>query len=162
MTTSFPILLDQAEEIEDIKPYDGIMGLAPVDDSSGPLFVDYLFRDNKLSQDKFSILPGTNDVQPRITFGGYQEDGFPEDKQHFFNASTNSIIAHRASGSFHWELDLIKASVGGMEFRPSQHSVLTDTGTSMIMIYFQDLVKILQTICSMVDQGCEDVGFGYL
>jgi hypothetical protein len=95
------------------------MGLAPKDDSAGPLFLDYLQRNNRLHEYKFSILPGTTEKEPKISFGGYQEDGTPEDEQRYFNATTNSIIAHRASGSFHWELDLTSVGVGGTSFRPS-------------------------------------------
>jgi hypothetical protein len=28
--------------------YDGIMGFSPEDESAGPLFIDYLYRDGKL------------------------------------------------------------------------------------------------------------------
>lgn len=87
ISTSFPILLDRVERIDDeFTKYDGIMGLAPNDESSGPLFIDYLYRDDKIPQDKFSILPGNEDNTPLITFGGFQQEGDPST---FFNSSLN-------------------------------------------------------------------------
>lgn len=37
-------------------PFGGILGLSPIDDSSGPLFVDYLYKQNQISNRQFSIL----------------------------------------------------------------------------------------------------------
>lgn len=35
---------------------DGILGLSPIDDSSGPLLVDYLWRQGELDEFKFAII----------------------------------------------------------------------------------------------------------
>lgn len=118
--------------------YDGILGLSPSDDSSGPLFIDALYKDDKIQNKQFAILPGsiTEDHSPKITFGGYQKEEITlPDNQLFYKEDLNTIVAHRVSGSFHWELDIMNLFIGESNFRPTQRSVLMDTGTSMIMIY---------------------------
>lgn len=53
----------------------GLLGLGPVDDSgAGASFVTYLFDQGKIDANLFSVLPGK---EPKITFGGYQEEGLP-------------------------------------------------------------------------------------
>ena len=49
------------------------------------------------------------------------------------------------SGSFHWELDIMNLFIGDTAFRPTQRSVMMDTGTSMIMIYQRDK-KVFQLL----------------
>lgn len=50
----------------------GIMGLSPDDESAGPLLINYLFENDKIDKKVFSISPGK---EPKITFGGYQQEG---------------------------------------------------------------------------------------
>lgn len=40
------------------KTFDGIMGLAPDDESSGPLFINHLYKAGKIKERKFSIIVG--------------------------------------------------------------------------------------------------------
>jgi hypothetical protein len=52
------------------------LGLSPSDDSSGPLFIDYLYSEDKIQSKVFSILPGNlhDEKKSKITFGGYQKE----------------------------------------------------------------------------------------
>ena len=31
----------------------------------------------------------------------------------------------------------------------------------MIMLYYKDLINIIDTICKLTNEGCRDIGFGY-
>lgn len=82
--------------------WDGILGLAPVDESAGPLLVPNLYGVDKLAFDVFAFLPSVNpDKLPKITYGNYQREG---DEPQFYYSDINEPIAHRVSGSFHWEV----------------------------------------------------------
>ena len=55
MKTKMPFIVDKmardlSNEVMQIYNlvYDGILGLSPNDDSSGPLFIDYLYNDDKI------------------------------------------------------------------------------------------------------------------
>ena len=62
----------------------------------------------------FSILPGK---EPKITFGGYQEEGKPASEHKFYSEVMHQIVAIRVSGSFHWELPLRNVNVGTVNFK---------------------------------------------
>lgn len=132
------------------------MGFSPHDDSAGPLFIDYLYKTDKIADKIFSILPqGSEDKGqlPKITFGGFQkEEVTPVENQYFYKESLNTIISHRVSGSFHWELDVSRVQLGEYSMKPTVRSVLTDTGTSMIMIYSKDLKEIHQMLCKHIEE----------
>jgi hypothetical protein len=70
---------------------DGILGLAPDDESSGPLLINYLHQQGKIKQRKFSIIIGVFPAffKSYITFGGYQEEGTEEEQQKFYREGTN-------------------------------------------------------------------------
>lgn len=61
--------------------------------------------------------------------------------------------------------------IGDTAFRPTQRSVMMDTGTSMIMIYQRDLKKIMSILCNEISANvqpkfeskpqCHGIGFGY-
>ena len=53
--------------------------------------------------------------------------------------------------------------------RPTVRNVLTDTGTSMVMIYSKDLKQIHEMLCKYIEDNmgstgakCSKIGFGYL
>ena len=53
--------------------------------------------------------------------------------------------------------------------KPSVRSVLTDTGTSMVMIYSKDLKLIHEMLCKHIEDNmgesgakCSKIGYGYL
>lgn len=73
------------------------------------------------------------------------------------------------SGSFHWELDVNRVQIGDIFMRPTVRNVLTDTGTSMVMIYSKDLKQIHEMLCKYIEDNmgstgakCSKIGFGYL
>ena len=124
--------------------------MSPRDESAGPLFVEYLYNAGEINQKMFSITPGKQ--KPLITFGGYEK--------------SQSLVAHRISGSFHWEIDLKRIKIGQFSIRPSLPFALTDTGTNMVLIYKNDLIKILTSICVLLETlettaYCEEAGYGY-
>ena len=58
MRVVMPFIVSKQSRASDFAwAYDGIMGFSPHDDSSGPLYIDYLYRDSKIQQKMFSILP---------------------------------------------------------------------------------------------------------
>jgi len=74
----------------------------------------------------------------KLTYGGYQKANVEIPFQNFYLSGLNQIIAHRVSGSFHWSLPVIRASVRGVGFKPSVTNAMIDTGTTGIMMYYED------------------------
>lgn len=64
----------------DLIQSDGILGLLPVaDQSESDLFVDKLFRQNKIAKRQFSFLIDSQDnTGSKMTLGGYDMDKFAE------------------------------------------------------------------------------------
>ena len=95
-TPSFPFLAVQTRVDHSTELMTGILGLAPGDEDSNPLFIDYLFDAGKIKKKQFSIL-----LNPRlegesfIAFGGLPT-GY----------SAENMTCHKISGSYHWELKL--------------------------------------------------------
>jgi len=75
--------------------------LSPNDDSSGPLFVDYLYRQNQIDYNRFSIqmaplLPDLTKIPDQtITWGGVAS-GISDD------FVFKNYKSHRVTGSYHW------------------------------------------------------------
>ena len=119
--------------------WDGILGLSPDDDSAGPLLVDRLYKSGQIDYPVFSIVPGTRpNEHAEITFGSFDE--------------TQPITSHRIAGSFHWELPFQQIEVGDglAKIKPSVRNVIVDTGTSMILGYYEEIEEIMQTICKYI------------
>lgn len=68
----------------------------------------------------FSILPGK---EPKITYGGYQEEGRPTSEQKFYSETMNQIVAINVAGSFHWQLPVRNVSIGEDFFKLSTNNV---------------------------------------
>lgn len=76
-----------------------------MDQSSYPLYVDYLNRQGKLDYFMYGILLSTDiSAQSEITFGAYDSSAF--------NVS-GQLYAHSVAGSFHWSLNLVSFSYNG-------------------------------------------------
>lgn len=142
MKARMPFLEEKVQVDFGPSRWDGILGLSPADETAGPLFIPNLYEQGKIRQNMFSILPAKKEEdQAKLTYGGYQEEGLPPEQQYFYNEATNRIIAHQVSGSFHWEIPLKKVVIGEnfSAFRPQVLSALTDTGTTIFIMYFKDL-----------------------
>ena len=90
-------------------------------------------------------MPGKTKEDPAyLTFGGDFLD-----HQKYFNSSENQLVAHRISGSFHWEVHLIKFQVGKNKTNiyPSVHSAMTDSGTNMIIMPEKDMKAFVDSFC---------------
>jgi hypothetical protein len=76
-----------------------------VDASSGPLFVEKLYREGEIASNTFSIKLGRNNtIQSWLNLGG-----LPPDFTLQQNTTWNS---HRIAGSFHWQAKLNKIWLG--------------------------------------------------
>ena len=63
--------------------------------------------------------------------------------------SQTSLIAHRISGSFHWQLKLNKFSYGeDASFAPSYRTAFMDTGSTRILMPKQDWLDFFAMVCS--------------
>ena len=131
MKAKMPIILSQMDVDGGESIMNGILGLSPKDDSSGPLLINYLYDNDKIDKPVFSISPGK---EPKITFGGYQPEGLETTEQKFYSELLHPITALRIGGSFHWEVPIIAINVGGVFFRPSVNNAMLDTGTSIIVM----------------------------
>ena len=95
----FPFLLNYVSRYDGLNQ--GILGLSPHDDSSGPLLVEHMYKQGVIDTPYFAVLqaPSKND-ESYLTLGDYERKG---DQMY---APGDSIVAHRVSGSFHWQLKL--------------------------------------------------------
>ena len=102
-----------------------------------PLFVDKLYEAGAIDQPIFAIL-ATNDPknqEAEITFGRYDDKSY--------NSSTMSITAHDIHDTTWWVVAMNRIEFGDkMKIKPSTHGAILDTGTSMIMGYYEDVNQI--------------------
>lgn len=158
MRSQVPMILNQMSR-KTVAPFQGILGLSPEDESAGPLYVNSLYDQGQITEKKFSILsPPNSNFNPKLTFGGYQKDNVEEKYQKFYVSEINNITAHRIGGSFHWELPLMKFGMvkawdinTTITFRPKVNNVLLDTGSSIILMYYEDHAKFLTLLCDYID-----------
>ena len=119
MKCRLPIILKQNNH--ELSSFTGILGLAPPRSwASGPGFVEHLWDQDRLDRNMFAVLPGK---EPKITYGGYQEEGKPIGEQHFYSEVMNKIVAINVQGSFHWSLPLRNISIGDDFFRLQANNV---------------------------------------
>jgi hypothetical protein len=94
----------------------GILGLGPVEESgNGASFVEYLFDQEKIDRNLFSVLPGKS---PKITFGTYQEEGLPAPEQKFYSEVMNQMVTIKISSGAGWSLPLKRISLGESDWKP--------------------------------------------
>ena len=130
---NFPFLTVDTEPSEAKKMMSGIIGLSPNDDSAGPLFVDYLYKQKAIPLPQYTIQihHDVNSPKSFIAFGGLPA-----------SESIEGMHCHKISGSFHWELKLNKMTYNNevIDIAPATHAFL-DTGSTMTMfpkpIYFK-------------------------
>ena len=68
-----PIILKHVPRVTYAQPYGGILGLSPDDESAGPLFINYLYDQEKIRDKKFSVMPSLSAYQEgKLTYGDYQ------------------------------------------------------------------------------------------
>lgn len=125
--------------------------MAPKDDSSGPLFINSLYADGQIPRNIFSICQTPYiERKPFMTLGGFQAE---TDPIRFYDPSINKIVAHRISGSFHWELQMDLFNIGqnpDYSYRPKVRRAMTDTGTGYILIPFKDYIWIKKSLCDYI------------
>ena len=109
-----PIILNHVPRVTYSQAYGGILGLSPDDDSAGPLYMNYLYDQEKIRDKKFSILPALSQwSEGKLTYGDYQRATVEKRHQKMYDPSINNITSHRISGSFHWELPIINVGIRG-------------------------------------------------
>jgi hypothetical protein len=117
-------------------PFFGIIGLAPKDDSAGPLFIDYLIRQKKIREPQFALLlvPDQFSSDGRLTIGGFDRESDRIFKTPLAYDLGYSFNAHRIAGSFHWELKFNGFGFNGVVHRAPHTRVMTDSGTDGILM----------------------------
>ena len=92
-----------------------------------------------------------------LTLGGYDKQG-----TEFYDSKRYPMMtALRINGSFHWQFKAGKMAFGQKSFILSQQFVLTDTGTSLIIMPASDWDNLFDAICSQISDLFEDVQCGY-
>lgn len=124
--------------------FQGLLGLAPASESSGPLLVSQLFNHGKLSADEFSIqlAPNPPSRDPSLgsflTFGGLHPT---------LKANDPKWISHRIAGSFHWQAKFNSIKYDGKVIRPQSSVILTDTGTTMSYLLAKEFNELMPLVC---------------
>lgn len=94
----------------------------------------------------FAILMGDVRLKQRgfIQFGAYDKKG-----EYAFDGANKQLIAHRISGSFHWEIPLVRYSMGKfLNEKPSFMHTMTDTGSTLSLLGEDDFDKFYAAFCS--------------
>ena len=66
-----------------------------------------------------------------------------------------NLIAHRISGSFHWQLKLNYLRFGNSNFGPSYSTVFLDTGTTLIIMNLRDWDNLYTMVCDELAQSAK-------
>lgn len=100
---NFMFFINESFEDEfDDDNFDGIIGFTPRDESSGPLFLEYLYDAGEIPEKQFAFQLGHKGTIPSsLTIGGYEKDGGS-----MFDAGRFNFTSHRIGGSFHWQLKM--------------------------------------------------------
>ena len=70
-------------------------------------------------------------------------------------APGNSIVTHRISGSFHWQLKLNSIGYSEEKFAPTDRKVFMDTGTTLVLMPYDDWISLYEMICNNLPSGSE-------
>ena len=74
-----------------------------------------------------------------------------------------SLVSHRISGSFHWQLKLNKMGYGANSFAPTARVALMDTGSTRIIMPKEDWVSLYEMICAnLPNSNCFNTGMFYV
>lgn len=147
MTAKLPIVLRRNQQ-GDSALAGGLLGLGPID-YDGAQFVNYLFDQEKIDRNMFTILPGKN---PKITFGGYQEEGTSKPGQLFYQEYMHQIVALSITGSGGgWSLPIRNVNIGENDFTPRARNVQLDVGSGVVIFGKEDYKIIADNICDRVN-----------
>ena len=68
-------------------------------------------------------------------------------------SASNSLIAHKISGSFHWQLKLNHFGFAGETIAPSYRTAFMDTGSTLVLMPKRDWIALYNLICANLPQG---------
>ena len=74
---------------------------------------------------------------------------------------SNHLVAHRISGSFHWQLKLNSIGFQGSKFAPTERTAFMDTGTTLILMPYEDWISLYEMICSDLPDGSQCYSSNY-
>lgn len=148
------------EHYPGIEFFDGIVGLAPRDEASGPLLLEYLYDQGSVPAKQFGIQLGLSSDRPgALALGGYEKQG-----AEFYHQSLYSFTSTRLGGSLHWEVPVNKLGFRGASFTLSSRFALIDTGSTLITMPQQDWDSLYLLLCAQLEsQGvvCDDSAGGF-
>ena len=116
----------------------GIVGMSPNHfEEESDLFIEKMKQTGAIDQAVFSLSIGMNDVQSKITFGGYDLEKYATGpikwhNIHFFSAYWEVNMVH-----LHFDLD------GDKQYLFPGRSLIVDSGTSFNLMPENDLFKLL-------------------
>eukprot|EP00347_Sterkiella_histriomuscorum_P000579 403375303 len=120
---------------------DGIVGLSPSNQFSGSdLFIDKLYQNNIISKKMFSLSLGGTDEKSKVIFGGY-DLRYAKDNQ---NITWNKLI-----DTNYWSVRLNKAKIGDYVFMLDTNRAIIDSGTSYILMPYNDFSEFKRVIDSI-------------
>lgn len=72
MKAHLPVIMNKMPGIKWGAHHTGVIGLGPEDETSGPLFINALYDQDRIQERVFAILPANSYTSvPKMTFGGY-------------------------------------------------------------------------------------------
>jgi hypothetical protein len=110
----------------------GLIGLSPSNNGHGAqLFVPSLYEQGAIKKNMFSMFIDPNG-HSKIQIGGYDLNKYAKGPLHWYKITRKSF----------WQLNMHNVKLGDESFKPSVHTVMADTGTSLNMIPDTDYYKI--------------------
>ncbi len=88
-------------------------------------------------------------LESKMVIGGYDDEGLSYDKK------KHSLFSHPITGSFHWEIKLVKFGYGDVLMDSTLSHILTDTGTSLLYLPPDLFNKLNQEMARNVPPGME-------
>lgn len=89
---------------------------------------------------------------PKITFGGYQEEGLIAPEQRFYSEVMHEIVSMKISGGQGWSVPLRNVNIGEkVNFTPRARSAQLDAGSGMVIFSQEDHKIIADSICDFVN-----------
>ena len=128
----------------------GVLGLGPADENGGASITTFMYDQGTIDQNIYSIFPGNPKQDPKITFGGYQEEG---QANFFYNEGMHNLVSLKISGSKGWSLPLRNINIGGEDgtnFKPKARNAQLDSGSNIVLVGKEDYKTIADAICDFV------------
>jgi len=129
----------------------GLVGLSPKHfELESDLFIEKMKNNGAIDEAIFSMFIGTNQIQSKITFGGYELNMFARGNITWHDISTDSK---------YWQLYLQEMYYTGKDNNYfKEKDIIIDSGTSYNLIPRNDLTLFINSLQELTGMTCTTTG----